>query len=108
MNYYGFHIFNQRFPIHIIRDLYIASNQFISRIKDYYGYMQATRNMLERFGTATSEEIALTDSVCIVCREEMIIKAPILGAQIGNDKLLVIKKLPCTVLTLRRRPFVSF
>ena len=45
---------------------------FIQRVRDLIRYREATANMQERYPTATSQDLAATDSTCIVCREEMI------------------------------------
>jgi E3 ubiquitin-protein ligase synoviolin len=56
-------------PIHLIRDLYMAFATLRRRITQFIRYRQITSNMNERFPDATREE--LTDSTCIICREEM-------------------------------------
>ncbi|KAJ3328188.1 E3 ubiquitin-protein ligase hrd1 [Blyttiomyces sp. JEL0837] len=65
MHYYGL-------PLHIIRDLYMTLRSFIQRCKDLIQYRRATANMNERYPNATAEELAATDAVCIICREEMV------------------------------------
>lgn len=58
-------------PLHIIRDLYLTIRSFVIKIKDIYRYRRATANMNERYPVASAEELAATDRVCIICREEM-------------------------------------
>lgn len=58
-------------PLHIIRDLYVTFRSFIIRIKDIIRYRRATANMNERYPDATETELAETDRICIICREEM-------------------------------------
>eukprot|EP01112_Ceratiomyxa_fruticulosa_P015818 TRINITY_DN4707_c0_g1_i1.p1 TRINITY_DN4707_c0_g1~~TRINITY_DN4707_c0_g1_i1.p1 ORF type:complete len:565 (+),score=119.70 TRINITY_DN4707_c0_g1_i1:214-1908(+) len=72
MAYYGM-------PLHIIRHLYLTFRSFHRRVKELLQYRKATSNMNQRFPDVGPEELARTDRMCIVCREEM---------QTG-------KKLPC-------------
>jgi E3 ubiquitin-protein ligase synoviolin len=64
MHYYGL-------PIHIIREVYITIKQFVSKIQDLLKYREATKDMDSRYPAATVDEIAVTDGICIVCREDM-------------------------------------
>ncbi|PJF16648.1 Synovial apoptosis inhibitor 1 [Paramicrosporidium saccamoebae] len=59
-------------PLHIIRDLYLTVRSFAMRVKDIIRYRKATANMNEKYPDATEEELAETDRVCIICREEMV------------------------------------
>jgi hypothetical protein len=59
-------------PLHIIRDLYLTVRSFAIRIKDIIRYRRATANMNERYPDVTPEELAETDRICIICREEMV------------------------------------
>jgi E3 ubiquitin-protein ligase synoviolin len=83
MHYYGL-------PIHIIRDVYMTLKTFISKIKDLIKYREATRDMDRRllrliegficscrYPAVTPEELAATDGVCIVCREDMVVLPPV-------------------------------
>jgi E3 ubiquitin-protein ligase synoviolin len=79
-HYYGI-------PIHIIRDVYITLRAFIQKCRDLINYRAATQNMNQRYPDATEAELANSDRVCIICREEMSTET----AQL-NDKP---KKLPC-------------
>lgn len=58
-------------PLHIIRDLYMTLRSFVHRCRDLVQYRRATANMHERYPDATVEDLAATDRVCIICREEM-------------------------------------
>lgn len=64
VHYYGI-------PLHIIRDLYMTFRSFVLRIRDLIQYRRATTNMDQRYPNATPVELAATDRVCIICREEM-------------------------------------
>lgn len=59
-------------PLHIVRDVYMTIRSFIQKVRDLIRYREATRNMHERYPTATESELSATDGVCIVCREEMV------------------------------------
>jgi len=58
-------------PLHMMRDLYVTFRSFRRRIIEFVRYRKATSNMNERYPDATPEELAATDRMCIVCREEM-------------------------------------
>ncbi|KAJ3309858.1 E3 ubiquitin-protein ligase hrd1 [Boothiomyces sp. JEL0838] len=79
-------------PLHIVRDVYITLRSFLQRVRDLIRYKQATRNMNERYPTATAEELGQTDGVCIVCREEM--RLPVEGLN-PTPLQETPKKLPC-------------
>lgn len=79
-NFYGL-------PLHIIRDVYLTVRTFGNRLRDFMRYREATRNMENRYPTATQAELDSTDKVCIICREEMSV-----GGVAPNDAS---KKLPC-------------
>ncbi|CAB5391275.1 unnamed protein product [Rhizophagus irregularis] len=62
--------------LHIIRDLYVTLRSFLQKCGDLVRYRRATRNMNERYPSATNEELErLSDRTCIICREEMIAAA---------------------------------
>jgi E3 ubiquitin-protein ligase synoviolin len=73
-------------PIHIIRDLYITTRSFITRVKDLIQYIRATSNMNERYPDVSEEELSRIDKCCIICREDM-------DAQSPDNRP---KKLPCS------------
>lgn len=58
-------------PLHIIRDLIFTFRSFRRRYNDVIQYRRATQNMNERYPDATPEQLAQTDRICIICREEM-------------------------------------
>ncbi|KAJ3353004.1 E3 ubiquitin-protein ligase hrd1 [Entophlyctis luteolus] len=91
MHFYGF-------PLHIIRDLYMILRSFIQRCKDLIQYHRATRNMNDRYPDATAADLAATDGVCIICREEMTAENAVAGGQQQNqqpNRNAVPKKLAC-------------
>jgi len=55
-------------PIHILRDVYVASRQFLSQLLGYVRYRKATKDMETRYPDAVSLP---EDDTCIVCRETM-------------------------------------
>ncbi|KAG0342850.1 E3 ubiquitin-protein ligase hrd1 [Podila humilis] len=65
-------------PLHIIRDVYMTMRSFIQKCKDLIQYRKATQNMNERYPDASAEELAaLSDPICIICREEMAGQHPV-------------------------------
>ncbi|KAG0039813.1 E3 ubiquitin-protein ligase hrd1 [Podila clonocystis] len=63
-------------PLHIIRDVYMTMRSFIQKCKDLIQYRKATQNMNERYPDASAAELsALSDPICIICREEMVVDA---------------------------------
>lgn len=58
-------------PIHIIRDLYYTVKSFAGRVKDLIRYKKAISNLEKKYPYATAEELAQTDKVCIICRDEL-------------------------------------
>lgn len=69
---------------------------FTQRCRDLVQYRRATSNMNQRYPSATAEELAATDRVCIICREEM--DASLGAAAVGVNAAInpdVPKKLPC-------------
>ncbi|KAI8575763.1 hypothetical protein K450DRAFT_136014 [Umbelopsis ramanniana AG] len=97
-NFYGL-------PLHIIRDVYVTFRSFIQKCRDLYRYRRATRNMNELYPDATEEDLQRTsDSTCIICREDMHIRAtegdPQAGGQSEPEPVRgrnsdIPKKLPC-------------
>nr|ODN85627.1 hypothetical protein L203_04877 [Cryptococcus depauperatus CBS 7841] len=69
-------LMNYGLPLHILRDVYMTLNSFISRIRDLVRYRRATRDMDSQYPDATEEELERNgDTTCIICREEMITRA---------------------------------
>jgi hypothetical protein len=72
--------------LHIIRDLYVTLRSFLQKCGDLVRYRRATRNMNERYPSATNEELErLSDRTCIICREEMIAAAAANNNAINNN-----------------------
>ncbi|KAI8591265.1 hypothetical protein BDZ88DRAFT_411924 [Geranomyces variabilis] len=69
--FFGIVVYYYSLPLHILRDLYMTLRSFVNRCRDLVQYRRATANMNERYPDATPEELAATDRVCIICREEM-------------------------------------
>ncbi|KAL2915351.1 E3 ubiquitin-protein ligase hrd1 [Polyrhizophydium stewartii] len=94
-------------PLHIVRDLYMTLRSFVQRCRDLVQYHRATANMQQRYPNASEQELAATDRVCIVCREEMVAAAPADPAAqqnaqgnpparaVATHDPLAPKKLPC-------------
>jgi len=68
------------FPLFVIRPMYLTIREFKKAVSDVILSRRAIRNMNTLYPDATAEDISATDSVCIICREEM---------------LSLCKKLPC-------------
>ncbi|KAF9363490.1 E3 ubiquitin-protein ligase hrd1 [Mortierella sp. NVP85] len=72
-------------PLHIIRDVYMTMRSFMQKCKDLIQYRKATRNMNERYPDASAAELAaLSDPICIICREEMVGNQPNSAAAAGG------------------------
>ncbi|KAI9013036.1 hypothetical protein BC832DRAFT_276915 [Gaertneriomyces semiglobifer] len=69
--FFGMVVYYYSLPIHIMRDLYNTFVSFVRRCRDLVQYRRATANMNERYPNATAEDLAATDRICIICREEM-------------------------------------
>ncbi|XP_037073412.1 LOW QUALITY PROTEIN: E3 ubiquitin-protein ligase synoviolin-like [Pollicipes pollicipes] len=69
-------------PLFAIRPMYLALRSFKKALSDVILSRRAIHNMNTLYPNVTEEELSNTDSVCIICREEMTAAA---GA----------KKLPC-------------
>jgi len=80
------------FPLFALRPIYLSLRTLKKALCDVIMSRRAIRNMNTLYPNATQEELANTDNVCIICREEMT----------GNGTA---KKLPCNhifhVLCLR-------
>ncbi|KAF2459600.1 hypothetical protein BDY21DRAFT_420104 [Lineolata rhizophorae] len=92
-------------PIHLLRDLYLTFRAFAGRVRSYFRYIEATRDMQRRYPDATPEDLA-TESTCIICRSDMYcggIETQGLGANGEVDEATMRalgerqkpKKLPC-------------
>eukprot|EP00124_Ichthyophonus_hoferi_P003152 Ihof_evm3s258 gene=Ihof_evmTU3s258 len=69
--FFGVLAYHYGIPIHIMRELYITAASLATRVSGLIRYWKATRNMNSRYPEATAEELAATDGICIICREEM-------------------------------------
>ncbi|KAK7425411.1 E3 ubiquitin-protein ligase hrd1 [Neonectria magnoliae] len=78
-------------PIHIMRDLFMTSRDFIKRLGALLRYRKAIQEM-NRFPDATEQELSREDT-CIICREEMQPWAP--DNNPGAIDRIRPKKLPC-------------
>jgi E3 ubiquitin-protein ligase synoviolin len=56
-------------PIHIIRDVFVTSRDFLKRLNALLRYRRAIQEM-NQYPDATEEELA-RENTCIICREEM-------------------------------------
>lgn len=70
------------FPLFALRPIYLSLRTLKKALCDVIMSRRAIRNMNTLYPNATSEELANSDNVCIICREEMT----------GNGTS---KKLPC-------------
>ncbi|OLY82410.1 ERAD-associated E3 ubiquitin-protein ligase HRD1 [Smittium mucronatum] len=65
---------NYGLPLHIMRDIYLTTSSFISKCKDWFKYREAMKYMDEQYATLDQAQLdQLTDRICIICREEIII-----------------------------------
>nr|CAG4636899.1 EOG090X03TK [Ceriodaphnia reticulata]SVE72853.1 EOG090X03TK [Ceriodaphnia reticulata] len=67
-------------PLFAVRPMYLAMRSFKKALSDVILSRRAIRNLNTLYPDATAEDLANTDTVCIICREEMVTGA---------------KKLPC-------------
>lgn len=56
-------------PIHIMRDLFMTSRDFVKRLNALLRYRRAIQEM-KRYRDATAQDLA-QENTCIICREEM-------------------------------------
>ena len=81
-------------PLNIVRDVYITARSFWTRLTALRRYQTATRNMDQRYASATAEELmAMSDRTCIICREEMVLQSVQNPPPDGPNTTP--KKLPC-------------
>ncbi|XP_044721918.1 RING-H2 zinc finger domain-containing protein [Hirsutella rhossiliensis] len=79
-------------PIHIMRDLFMTSRDFVKRLHALLRYRRAIQEM-NRYPDATAEDLA-QENTCIICREEMRPWDPV-GNPSAIDRVRP-KKLPCS------------
>ncbi|XP_071477983.1 E3 ubiquitin-protein ligase synoviolin B-like [Diadema antillarum] len=77
------------FPLFAIRPMYLAMRSFKKAVHDVIMSRRAIRNMNTLYPDATAEDLASTDNICIICREEMVV------AEAGGAGGGACKKLPC-------------
>jgi E3 ubiquitin-protein ligase synoviolin len=76
---------NYGIPLHILRDVWMTFRSFISRCSDLVRYRRATRDMDAQYPDATEEDVGrLGDRVCIICREEMVVRGGAHAQQHGQ------------------------
>lgn len=78
-------------PIHIMRDLFMTSRDFIKRLNALLRYRRAIQEM-NRYPDATADELS-QENTCIICREEMRPWDPVNHP--GAIDRIRPKKLPC-------------
>ncbi|ESO96371.1 hypothetical protein LOTGIDRAFT_147275, partial [Lottia gigantea] len=59
------------FPLFAVRPMYLAMRSFKKALHDVIMSRRAIRNMNTLYPDATAEDLASSDNVCIICREEM-------------------------------------
>merc|ERR1711976_247781 len=69
-------------PLFAVRPMYLTMRSFKKAFNDVLLSRRAIHNMNTLYPDATAEELAATDNVCIICREEMTVPS-------------LTKKLPC-------------
>jgi E3 ubiquitin-protein ligase synoviolin len=62
---------NYGLPLNMMRDLYMTVKAFYRKVRDAWQFRTVTANMEQRYPDATDEELANSDRICIICREEM-------------------------------------
>ena len=58
-------------PIHLMRQLYVSFRNLVERMAHVVRFRRLVGDLNTRFPDATPEEIAATDGVCIICRDDM-------------------------------------
>jgi len=59
-------------PLFAVRPMYLAMRSFKKALSDVILSRRAIRNLNTLYPDATAEDLANTDNVCIICREEMV------------------------------------
>lgn len=78
-------------PIHIMRDLFMTTRDFLKRLNALLRYRRAIQEM-NKYPDATERDLA-QENTCIICREEMHLWDPVNNA--GTIDRVRPKKLPC-------------
>lgn len=58
-------------PLHILRRLIVSYRLFQKRFSEVVNYVRLARNMNQLVVNATREELENSDSMCVICREDM-------------------------------------
>jgi hypothetical protein len=98
LTYVGFFlvvVYYYGLPLHIIRDIYVTLQSFLQRFTDVQRYLKALEEMRTRYPDATAEDIAATDGVCIICREDLADGLPVPPGSDNFRNPLRPKKLHC-------------
>ncbi|KAK4065350.1 hypothetical protein Trihar35433_7470 [Trichoderma harzianum] len=78
-------------PIHIMRDLFMTTRDFLKRLNALLRYRRAIQEM-NKYPDATERDLA-QENTCIICREEMHLWDP--ANNVGTIDRVRPKKLPC-------------
>lgn len=78
-------------PIHIMRDLFMTTRDFLKRLNALLRYRRAIQEM-NKYADATVQDLA-QENTCIICREEMRFWDP--AENVGVVDRVRPKKLPC-------------
>lgn len=78
-------------PIHIMRDLFMTTRDFLKRLNALLRYRRAIQEM-NKYADATVQDLA-QENTCIICREEMRFWDP--AENVGVVDRIRPKKLPC-------------
>lgn len=78
-------------PIHIMRDLFMTTRDFLKRLNALLRYRRAIQEM-NKYADASVEDLA-QENTCIICREEMRFWDP--AENVGVVDRIRPKKLPC-------------
>lgn len=78
-------------PIHIMRDLFMTTRDFLKRLNALLRYRRAIQEM-NKYPDATERDLA-QENTCIICREEMHLWDP--ENNVGTIDRVRPKKLPC-------------
>ena len=76
------------FPLFAIRPMYLSLRSFKKSLNDVIMSRRAIRNLNNMYPDVTAEQLRnYSDTICIICREEM--------ASLNDSPIQQIKKLPC-------------
>ncbi|CAI8037465.1 E3 ubiquitin-protein ligase synoviolin [Geodia barretti] len=72
MSYMLFMMWILFIPLHIARRIFITAKHFQKSVNDVLSSHQAIRNLNTLYPDATEEELRAANTVCIICREDML------------------------------------